>query len=278
MRLGGPIYQAYEHPGEWLAVLKQSGYRAAYCPVSQDADIHLIQRYEAAAEKAGILIAETGAWSNPLSRNEQERKVALALNQAHLALADEIGARCCVNIAGSLGKKWDGPYADDLTPYAFDLIVESVRSIIDAVKPRRAFYTLEPMPWMYPDSVDSYLALIRAIDRPHFAVHFDPVNLINTPERYFRNKEFIQDFVARLGPWIKSVHAKDTLLTPDRLTVNLNEVRPGLGTLDYHVLLTELHGLDADMPLMLEHLPAAEEYDLAAEYIRGVADKAGVPL
>ena len=26
-------------------------------------------------------------------------------------------------------------------------------------------YALEAMPWMYPDSVDSYLSLIEAIDR-----------------------------------------------------------------------------------------------------------------
>ena len=76
-------------------------------------------------------------------------------------MADEIGARCCVNIAGSRGAKWDGPHPADLTPETFDLIVQSVREIIDAVKPTRAFYTLETMPWMYPDSADSYLRADR---------------------------------------------------------------------------------------------------------------------
>ena len=50
----------------------------------------------------------------------------------------------------------------------------TVREIIDAVRPTRAFYTLEPMPWAYPDSVDSYLRLIAAIDRRAFGVHLDP--------------------------------------------------------------------------------------------------------
>jgi len=44
--------------------------------------------------------------SNPLSSDEQTRRTAIARCQAMLALADAIGARCCVNIAGSRGEKW----------------------------------------------------------------------------------------------------------------------------------------------------------------------------
>ena len=40
-----------------------------------------------------------------------------------------------------------------------------VGQIIDAVKPSRTFYTLEPMPWMYPDSAESYAGLIKS-NRP----------------------------------------------------------------------------------------------------------------
>jgi hypothetical protein len=31
-----------------------------------------------------------------------------------LALADEIGSLCCVNISGSRGSQWDGPHPDNL--------------------------------------------------------------------------------------------------------------------------------------------------------------------
>jgi sugar phosphate isomerase/epimerase len=155
--------------------------------------------------------------------------------------------------------------------------VDTTRAIIDAVRPSRTFYTLEPMPWMYPDSIESYLDLIRAIDRPQFGVHFDPVNLINSPQRYFTNGEFMHAFIARLGSSIRSVHAKDIHLQ-DKLTVHLDEVRPGLGELDYRTLLRELDRLAPDLPLMLEHLPQASEYDLAAAYVRGVAGEVGVAL
>jgi len=277
MRLGAPIFLPVFDPAAWVAAVQAKGYRAAYCPLTGAEDAATLRACERAAQQAGLVIAEVGAWCNPLSPDEPTRQAALAKCQAMLALADEVGARCCVNIAGSLGAKWDGPHPADLSPEAFDLVVQSVRAILDAVKPRRAFYTLETMPWMYPDSIESYLDLIAAIDRPQFAVHFDPVNLVNSPLRYFHNADLMREFIARLGPYIRSVHAKDTLLQ-DHLTVHLDELRPGLGSLDYRTLLVELDRLDPDLPLMLEHLPGESEYDQAAAYLRGVARAVGVSL
>lgn len=277
MRLGAPIHVEQQDPERWVSALQAKGYRAAYCPVQADAGSAMIRAYEQAARDADIVIAEVGAWVNTLDSDDAKRKQAEAYCQQQLALADEIGALCCVNIAGSLGEKWDGPDERDLTPETFDLIVEMVRRIVDGVKPRRTFYTLEPMPWMYPDSPDSYLELVAAVDRPQFGVHFDPVNWISSPQRYFHNGRFIQECVDKLGGLIKSVHAKDTLLGSG-LTTHLDEVRPGLGKLDYRALLRALDALPADTPLMLEHLPKQEEYDLAAGYVRGVAQEIGVRL
>jgi sugar phosphate isomerase/epimerase len=277
MRLGAPIFETYIDPGAWIAAVQRRGYRAAYCPVKSDADTTTIRAYAEAAERADIVIAECGAWSNPLSPDEGTRQAAIARCQSELALADAIGARCCVNIAGSRGEKWDGPDAADLTRETFDMIVATVREIIDAVKPVRAFYALETMPWMPPDSADSYLELIRAIDRERFAVHLDVVNLVCSPQRYFANAALIRECVAKLGPRIKSCHAKDIALA-DRLTVHLDEVRPGLGGLDYRTLLRELNTLDPDLPLMLEHLPNEAEYDRAASAIRSVARELAVEL
>lgn len=53
-------------------------------------------------------------------------------------------------------------------------------------------------------------------------------------------------------------------------TPHLNELRQGLGKLDYTVFLVELSKLK-DVPLMMEHPDSAEACSLAAEYIRTVA-------
>ena len=79
------------------------------------------------------------------------------------------------------------------------------------------------------------------------------------------------------GQHIKSCHAKDIILRGN-LTTHLDEVRIGLGGLDYRVYLQELNKLEPDVPLMLEHLPASQDYDLAAAQVRAVAQDIGVSL
>jgi len=277
MRLGGPTFAKTDDPESWVAAVHAAGYRAAYCPVGAEAEADIINAYAEAARQADIVIAEVGAWSNPLSPDAATAAAALEKCKASMALADRIGARCCVNIAGSCGKKWDGPDAADLTDGTFDMIVAMVRDIIDTVNPTRSFYTLETMPWMYPDSPDAYLQLIRAIDRKAFAVHLDPVNLVSSPQRYFATGRLIEECFAKLGAHIKSCHAKDILLR-ENLTVHLDEVRPGQGNLDYPAFLRGLNRLAASVPLMLEHLPNEEEYRAAAAHIRGVAVREGITV
>lgn len=267
MRLGGPVFGDISTPQKWIAAVQAAGYRAAYCPVKNDASEGMILAYAQAARESDIVIAEVGAWSNPLSQDDKTRREAREFCKRQLEIADKIGAVCCVNIAGSLGDKWDGPCAEDLTAQAFGLIVESVQEIVDSVQPESAVYTLETMPWMYPDSPQSYLDLVEAIDRRSVAVHLDPVNLINSPERYFHNAAFLRECFALLGSQIVGVHAKDILLRQN-LTVHLDEVRPGLGGLDYGVFLEEMGKLPPDTPFMLEHLPSEAEYQLAAEFVR----------
>ncbi len=274
VRLGGPTFEKYEDPAGWVAALKKLGYSAAYCPVGANAGDDVVKAYERAAKDANIIIAEVGAWSNPISPDEKTRKEAREKCRRQLALADRIGARCCVNISGSRSNRWEGPSPDNLTEETFEMIVETTRAIIDDIKPTRTHFTLEMMPWAYPDSVDSYVRLLKAIDRKRFSVHLDPVNIVCSPQRYFRNGALIRECFEKLGPQIKSCHGKDILLDT-KLTTHLDEVRPGLGRLDYTTFLRELSKWP-DIPLMLEHLPNAEEYRLAAEYVRSVGKKIGV--
>ena len=270
IRLGGPVFEKYKSPDEWVAALQSWNFKAAYCPLQIGASKVEISAYKNAAKKADIVISEVGAWSNPIDPNEEKSKAAIEKCVNSLVLADEIGANCCVNISGSRNpEKWDGPHKDNLTPETFDLIVETTRKIIDSVKPKNTFFTIETMPWAFPDSVESYVKLIEAIDRKQLGVHFDPVNLVNSPGIYFKNGEMIKEAFSKLGRYIKSCHAKDIVLREDELTLHMPEIRAGLGNLNYAVYLKELSQLD-NIPLMLEHLDSVEDYKKAAEYIRSV--------
>lgn len=276
MRLGGQVFIEHETPEAWGKALYEARFRATTCPFD-GTDMDLASHYLAIAKQYDIVIAEVGAWSNPISPNEVTAKNAINHCIQRLNLANEIGAGVCVNIAGSRGEQWDGPHVDNLTSDTFALIVDTVRTIIDAVQPTRTFYALEMMPWVFPNNVESYVQLVTAIDRKAFAVHFDPVNIINTPHTYYQNDLLIIDFIKNLGPYIKNVHAKDIILQP-KLTLHFDEVVPGQGQLNYAVLLQQLNLLKGDIPIIIEHLSTNDQYDAAATYIRSIANNLNIVI
>ncbi|MFV2065395.1 MAG: sugar phosphate isomerase/epimerase family protein [Pirellulales bacterium] len=269
-------YLKFQDPQQWVALHTQWGFHAADCPVPIGAPDDMVRHYGQAAKEADIAIAQVGAWSNPISLDDKIRKQGLERNIRGLQLADEIGALCCVNASGSLGERLSSEHRDNLTEETFALIVDTVRQIIDAVKPRRAFYALEPMPYTYPNSADSYLRLLEAIDRPAFAVQFDPVNLINSPEKYYHTAGVIKEFVRKLGPHIKSSHLKDVKMQ-SQVTVHIDEVRLGTGNLHVATFLCAMANLK-DVPILMEHMKSEAEYRQATAHVRAIAKQAGVNL
>jgi len=267
MRLGGFFDETFHNPDEWVAILQSKGYRAAYSPYRippggtfpGDGDL---QAYRAAAEAASILIAEVGAWGrNYVTEDPGERARAVAESIRLLEMAEKLGARCLVNSAG-----WRSDPCQNFSEETFRLIIDTVQVILDAVRPVKTSFTLELVPDIFPHSCGSYLDLLEAVDRPGFGVHFDLANITTSPYLCAHNAELIQECLEKLGARLKSCHAKDVTVRKG-MVVHIDEVRPGLGCLDYVVLIRGLDRLDPDMPLMLEHLANNQEYALAAEYI-----------
>lgn len=276
IRFGGPIYLQSADPAELAREHRRLGYSAAYCPNADLKDTARIRAIEKAFQDQDVVIAEVGAWVNLLDPDPAQRTKNLAYVQERLALADAVGARCCVDIAGSYNPKvWYGPHPKNLSPEFFDATVENCRRVIDAVKPKRTVFSLEMMGWSLPDGPDSYLKLLRAIDRKAFGVHLDVCNGVNSPERFYRNAEFTRECFRKLGPHIVSCHAKDLAWVPE-FNLHFVEVIPGTGEIDYAPILEELARLPVDAPLMMEHLKSAEEYAQGAAHIRAVAEKLGV--
>jgi sugar phosphate isomerase/epimerase len=276
MRLGVNLETHCHDPPDAVArVYVDAGYSAAVCPPVTLEQPERIRAIREAFARYDVMLAEIGVWNNMLHPDPVQRTANVEANVRALALADEVGVRCCVNIAGSFDPtRWDGPHPRNLSEEAFDLTVQNVQHIIDSAKPKRALYSLETMPWVIPDSIESYLRLIEAIDRPMFGVHLDPVNMINCPARFYDNANLLRECFSKLGPWIVSCHGKDIRMS-GQLTVHLDEVRSGLGSLDYKVFLKELNRLPGDAPLILEHLPP-EAYPLAREYVVDVAAQIGL--
>jgi sugar phosphate isomerase/epimerase len=270
MRLGGLIFKKWNTSEEWAQAAIAAGYRAVYFPVDYKASLSEIDSYVQAAAAHDLVIAEVGIWRNVLDHDPADKAAALEYSVKQLELADYVKARCCVNVAGSYSTTiWDGPHKDNLTKRGFDDIVTVTRQLLDTVNPKYTHYCLEPMPWMYPNTADSYLDLLKAIDHDHFGVHIDMVNVICSPEAYYHNGEIIKEWFDKLGSYILSCHAKDIRIS-DRLTTHLDECRPGQGELDYPVYLSCLTQLDPDTPLMLEHMTQEIDYIEGLRYIQSL--------
>lgn len=278
IRLGGhglPV--GNDDPFAFARAHRTFGYAAAYVPVSLvGADPATLASWEKAFSEQDVTLAEVGIWRNLIDPDPVKRKAELDYAAQCLALADAVGARCAVSFIGSFAPGTrHGLDARNLGPQALEAAVETVRYLIDTVKPKRAKFALEMMQATIPDSADSYLELIRAVDRTEFAAHLDPVNLVMTPRTYFDTGALIRDCFQKLGPWIVSCHAKDITLR-ETAALHLDEVQIGEGNLDYGTYLSELAGLDG-VPLLLEHL-GPDEYALGRDRIFAAGDAAGVPF
>ena len=278
MKLGGSIAAPFVTAAQWGEYLQKARFAAVSCPIGHDAPGGTIAEVTAEAKRRDVTIAEVGVWRTPLAPNAQERAEALAFAKGQLALAEEIGAGCCVNIVGSRGARWDGAYRDNYSEETYAEIVRSIREIIDAVQPKRTFYTIEPMPWMVPDGPDEYLRLIRDVDRERFAVHMDFTNMISSAKRILFAEDFIEECFAKLGPRVKSCHIKDVLLE-STFTTMIRELAPGKGQLDYARVLRVIDKhLPKDAPVLLEHMQTDAEYAEAYDYVAGVAAREGLPV
>lgn len=278
VRLGGPIFLKSDDPVELAREHRKLGYSAAYCPNAEIEDSNRTRAIESAFAAENVAIAEVGAWVNMLDPDPAKRRKNIDYVTRRLALAEAVGALNCVDIAGSYNATvWYGPHPKNLSDEFFADTVENCRKIIDAVKPRRTKFTLEMMGWSLPDGPDSYLRLIKAIDRPAFAVHMDVCNGINSPERFYHNGRFISECFAKLGKWIRSCHAKDLEWKPE-MNIHFLEVIPGRGSVDYRIYLRELAKLPQRPPLMLEHLKTAEEYKEGRDYIVKTGAGLSIPV
>lgn len=280
IRFGGPVFVDNADPEAIAQAHAAKGYRAAFAPAVDLGDVDRIRAVRDAFGKADVMIAEVGYWENLLDTDADARAVHRAAMKDALALADELGAKCAIDILGSYhhGPSGHHHHAENFSSFAFDEAVDLAREIIDGVNPTRASFAFEIFPFNVVDSPETVAELVKAVDRKRFGVHLDLVNLINAPRAYFDTTGMLDRTLRLCGDRIVSAHLKDIKLEEPSGSVILHEVRPGLGNINFHTLLRRVSDLPQIVPMMMEHLPSEAEYDLAAAHIRSCAREANVDL
>ena len=269
MRLGTSSPLKHDSALEWAENQTALGCRAVVFPLSSDDPEEKIEEYVYAAKTHDLLIAEVGIWRNAMAKDTEDRKAQRDYCVRQLQLADRIGARCAVNVAGAFGERWDGHYKENFSAESRKQIVKMVQEIIDRAEITNTYFTLEPMPWMIPTSPEDYVRLIEEVDRDRFAVHMDIINMTNSLERYYGAEAFVDRCTELLGNRIRSCHIKDVHLK-EEYTFQLEECAPGQGEYPLRYYASKMHGIDPDMPIILEHLNTDEEYIRYMNYLKEV--------
>lgn len=285
IRFGAPVFPDFDaldrDPEAYAAAHARKGYRAAYLPAGlHPDDSMLIGQLRTAMDKRDIMIAELGIYNNMLDADPATRTSCRQEVLHGFAVAEAAGARCFTCILGTFahGRCRDAHVAANFSDEAFDAAVELARYFIDAVRPVHSFFTFESFPFNVIDSPESIARLVDAVDRERFGVHLDLVNLVNSPRVYFASGALMKDCVRLFGDRIVSAHAKDIRAILPSISVMFEEVIPGQGNLDMATYLAELHSLPQQIPLLMEHLATAADYDHGAAFIRGTAQQHGIPL
>lgn len=268
MLLGISGQLAHTTPQEWAAKHKSLGLECVNFPVDYLSGEDTYMAYKQAADDARLVIAEVGIWRNTLATDLAERAKWIDYAIGQLRMADEIGARCCVNVVGTpYGPRWDGGYRENFSRDLWHQAVLMIRQIIDTAKPKNTKFTIESMPWMIPSTPDEYVRLIEDVDRPEFGAHLDVVNMITSPEKYFFNERFLDECFKKLGDSICSCHLKDIRLK-EEYTFQLEECACGDGTLDIEHYVRLADNERKDMPMIIEHLDTDEQYAASVAYVR----------
>jgi sugar phosphate isomerase/epimerase len=230
---------------------------------------------------AGIRIVQVACYQNVSTPVEEVRAGAVRALAHALRLATAAGALAVVTGAGHCDPaRPREPFAahpDNFSQAALDRLAATCRQALEAAPGATARLLAETWVISPLSSLLRASEAVRRVAHPRFGILFDPVNLMNL-DNYFDNGSFLRRAVQQLGPAIGLVHAKDTLLHPERFTYQLAEEPVGKGALDYPALLQALASLPGDVPLCVEHLRTEEEVAAALDHLRRLAEQLQIPV
>lgn len=275
LKVGGHVFPQNDKdardPEKLARLARTMGYTAVYAPeyltIDKPDEIRLAKN---AFEKEGLVIAEVGYWQNMLDTRPEYRKKNREEMMKCYQLAEELGAGCVVNTAGSYceGEGYTNHNPKNFSEEHFLDAVDMARYFIDAVKPKRAYFTYEVFMYNSIDDPEQYARLVRAVDREMFGVHLDLTNMLRSPREIYHAKEIVEKCVKFFPDKIISSHIKDARLKRPAITTVIEEAVPGEGETDLTAYIRALAQLPHTVTMMMEHLKNEEEYLRGMKFIR----------
>jgi sugar phosphate isomerase/epimerase len=275
-------------PGESLTDLvkriRESGYTSANTYASPQmveqwlsAPDSEVKEFADARKTYDVTLFDVHVYLNNIHPDPAIRQKNLKHTARACEVAERLGSPMVTTHTGSMSPVSPVTiHPDNWTAEAWRLSVAGIGQIVRDTAGMKVSLGIEALNLININNPRSHLKLMEDVGDPRVKVCFDPTNMMSI-EKYFHATEIIGEGFDRLGENILACHAKDSLITPDKMSAFLNEVAPGEGVNDYETYLVRLSRMKWPRTLLLEHL-ADEQYPAAKAYIEKVAAKVGVKI
>ncbi len=217
------------------------------------------EQLEAAREvlaAAGISVAQAnGTYPSLVDPDPLVRRAGIDGLVAHMQSAKQLRARTLYVRPGGLnaGGPW-WPHPEHHGREAFERLIGSLRQVAAAAATVGVTLALEGHALSVLDTPERVGALLRRVGSPALGFNLDPVNFVGSVWDAWRPQRVYDRLLREAGSRVVVAHWKDFRLE-DRLVLHVAEAVPGTGLVDHARWLRELHAVQPDAWVLIEHLP-----------------------
>jgi len=258
------------------AALGFTGLSLPFDPAWTDADLMAIR---AALGRHGVEIVELAAHCNFLTPSDREAR----RNLATLARAMEAGALLnCDHVVTHAGTRRPGtgrhtaPHPDNWADATWDLLVQRIWALLDAVQDLGVRLCFEPCPTTTLNTLDSLAALTADVTSVRVAVALDPAAIFS-PQAAANSRQALAETFAVLADTIALARATDVRLVGTTDEPLLERVAPGEGVLHYPTYVKLINALELDTPIVVPAQPSDAAYRKARGFLASAAARAARP-
>ena len=274
MRLGSPLPRTWDSPAGWVAALRAVASAPPTGRWTTTPTRTSVDAYADAAAAADIVIAEIGAWSNPLSPDDADARRRARALQARGSRSPTAWARAAASTSPARARDtWDGPHPDNLSRDTFALIVDTRAR--DHRRGRAAAHLTTRSSrcrGACPTRPTATSSCWSAIDRPQLRRPPRPGEPDQQPGQVLRQRRLPARVLREARPAHPLLprqghHARQRADGPPRRGDPRAAARSTTACCS-----REMDRLDPDTPILVEHLTTDEEYAAAVAHIRSVAE------
>ncbi len=236
-----------------------------------------VAEFKAARKQYDVTLFDVHVYVNNIHPDLSQRRKNLAHTCRECEAAERIGSPMLTTHTGSCSSVSPVTiHPDNWTAETWKTSVASIRQILRDTAGMKVCLGIEALNLININNPRAHLKLMEDVGDPRCKVCFDPTNMLSM-EKYFHATEIIEEGFDLLGENILACHAKDSLITPNRMSAYLTQVPPGQGVNDYETYLVRMSRMQWPRTLLVEHLQD-EQYPAAKAYIEETASRLGVKI